>query len=73
MSLVYTTSDGDTADYIAWKQYGAVTPAILAALLAANLGLADQGPLLPAGLSVVLPVIDKATEVASDQGVTLWT
>jgi phage tail protein X len=73
MSLTYTTRDGDTADYIAWKQYGSVTPAIMAALLAANFGLADQGPLLPAGLSVVLPVIDTKAADADTQEVTLWT
>jgi phage tail protein X len=73
MSQIYTTRDGDTLDYIAWNQYGAATNAILNALLAANFGLADQGPIYPAGLSVVLPVLDTATEQSTAQEVTLWT
>lgn len=73
MSQTYTTRDGDTLDYIAWKQYGTVTTTILVALLEANFGLADLGPVLSAGVSVVLPVIDASTEQAASQEVTLWT
>lgn len=72
MSQTYTTSAGDTADFIAWKQYGSVTPDILNAVLAANPGLADYGPLLPAGVAVVLPVINTQTQAAAVQEVTLW-
>ncbi|SAL03076.1 tail protein [Caballeronia fortuita] len=73
MSLTYITRDGDTLDYIAWKQYGAATTAIVNALLAANFGLADLGPVLSAGVSVVLPTIDADTKKATTQEVTLWT
>jgi phage tail protein X len=73
MSLTYTTRNGDTLDYIAWKQYGAATTAITNALLAANFGLADLGPVFPAGVAVVLPVIDAGTKQATTQEVTLWT
>jgi phage tail protein X len=65
----YTTRAGDTADYIAFKYYGASTPQAVEQLLAANPGLADRGPILPAGVSVNLPVIDTA---AKAEGVRLW-
>ncbi|HDR9259638.1 TPA: tail protein X [Burkholderia vietnamiensis] len=73
MSQTYISRDGDTLDYIAFAQYGAATPAILRAVLAANFGLADLGPLLPLGTPVVLPVIDVSTQTATDKEVALWT
>jgi phage tail protein X len=65
----YITSDGDTADLIAWKYYGSVAPSVVEKLLDANTGLADYGPVLPAGVSIALPEIDVA---AKTQGVKLW-
>lgn len=69
MSQTYLTSDGDTADYIAWKYYGTQTGRVLEQLLQANPGLADRGPVLPAGLTITLP--DIVLETAA-QGVRLW-
>lgn len=50
----YRTSDGDTADLIAHRAYGA-TAGMTEALLDANPGLAAAGPVLPAGMLVALP------------------
>ncbi len=66
----YRTSDGDMVDEIAFKQYGTTAGGVVEKLLAANPGLADQGPLLPAGIIITLPPIDKAKKL---QGVRLWT
>lgn len=68
MSQTYITSDGDTADFIAWKYYGNQDGLVVEQLLAANPGLSDLGPVLPAGVSVVLPEI--ATQPA--KVVKLW-
>lgn len=65
----YTTRAGDTADYIAAQYYGPTAPQAVEQLLAANPGLADLGPTLPAGLAVSLPPIDTAEKT---QGVRLW-
>lgn len=65
----YMTSQGDTADYIAWKQYGTQDGRVVEQLVAANPGLADIGPVLPAGILITLPVIQPAV---SDQVVRLW-
>lgn len=69
MSQTYLTSDGDTADYIAWKYYNTQDGKVVEQLLAANPGLADRGPVLPAGLLVTLPEIVLET---AEQSVRLW-
>lgn len=69
MSTTYTTKEGDTADEIAWRYYGSGVARATEQLLEANPGLADYGPLLPAGVVVTLPVIPATT---SAQGVNLW-
>jgi phage tail protein X len=67
--ITYTTRAGDTADYIAAQYYGDAAPQATEQLLDANPGLADLGPILPAGLVVNLPTIDTA---AKAEGVRLW-
>ncbi|MCG5240470.1 tail protein X [Azospirillum doebereinerae] len=54
MAARYVTRDGDTVDWIAWKHYGKADGA-MEAVLAANHGLADAGPVLAAGLTITLP------------------
>jgi phage tail protein X len=68
MATTMMTKDGDTADAIALAAYGA-TGGATEALLAANPVLATQGPVLPAGLTLTLPVI---TTPATSSTVTLW-
>lgn len=65
----YTTSEGDTADLIAWNYYGSTSGKQVERLLEANAGLADYGPLLPAGLVIKLPEAQKNNDV---RGVRLW-
>lgn len=47
------TADGDVLDEVCWRYYG--HPDAVPAVLAANPGLADQLPVLPAGLALFLP------------------
>jgi phage tail protein X len=65
----YVTQAGDRVDSIAYKAYGA-SAGYTEAILAANPGLADYGPLLPAGLTVTLP--DLAAQAQQIQTVKLW-
>jgi phage tail protein X len=67
--IEYVTSEGDTADYIAWKHYGTQDGAVVEQLIEANPGLADYGPVLSAGVLVALPEIET---VGVTQGIKLW-
>ena len=65
----YLTSEGDTADFIAWKYYGTQDGSVVEQLVGANPGLADRGPVLSAGILLYLPEIES---VGVTQGVKLW-
>ncbi len=69
MTTTYTTRDGDTVDYIAWRYFGSTSSKVTEAVLAQNVGLADHGPILPSGLVITLP--DVVTP-AMTQGLRLW-
>lgn len=65
----YRTSEGDTADFIAWKHYGTQDGQVVERLVDANPGLADYGPTLPAGVIVTLPELESA---GVTEGIKLW-
>lgn len=70
MTVLYTSTDGDMVDEIAWKYYGTTANGQAEAVLFANPGLADYGPILPAGVTITLP--DVTTAAQTSQGVKLW-
>ncbi|MEN9530854.1 MAG: hypothetical protein RIQ83_78 [Pseudomonadota bacterium] len=70
MMQTYRTSDGDTLDYIAWKFYQTLDGRVVEQLLDANPGIADLGPVLPAGMRVNMPDIAPQQQ---EQGVRLWS
>lgn len=49
------TEDGDVLDLMVWKHYRSRASRIVERVLDANPGLCEYGPVLPAGLSVLLP------------------
>ncbi|WP_153785689.1 tail protein X [Pseudomonas sp. EMN2] len=53
------TQQNDTVDALCWRHYGR-TAGVVEQVLDANPGLADQGPVLPAGLLVILPELQAA-------------
>lgn len=72
-TTTYTTRDGDTVDYVAWRFYGGTVPGATEQVLEANPGLAAYGPTLPAGLQLVLPAADQVQAQAADtKEVRLW-
>lgn len=71
MASNYLSRDGDVLDDIAFRQYGACNADTLAAVLAANPGLAARGVVLPAGVTIVLPDGAPIAPPASE-GVSLW-
>jgi len=69
MARQYRTRDGDTLDWIVWRVYGRQDGRIVERVLADNRHLADQGPILPAGLVISLPEISSP---AATESVRLW-
>ncbi|BFD47065.1 MAG: tail protein X [Wolbachia endosymbiont of Sergentomyia squamirostris] len=63
--IYYKTKENDMLDLICWKHYGYEAVEVV---LRANPGLAEY-ELLPAGLIIKLPVIQKETQ---KQVVKLW-
>lgn len=64
-ATAYTTKDGDMLDAICHRHYG-VTAGAVERVLAANRGLADLGPIYPAGIVIALPVIPKPSKQRID-------
>lgn len=69
MAQQYRTRDSDTLDWICWRHYGRQSGAV-EAVLEANPGLADKGPVLSAGELITLPDLD--TSVTSTSIIRLW-
>lgn len=65
---IYRTSDGDMLDWICWKHYGRAAQAV-EAVLEANTGLADLGPVYAAGVTIALPELDL---VQAEESIRLW-
>ena len=64
----YRTKQGQMLDQIALEQYGPATAGV-EAILEANPGLAEHGPVLPSGLILRIPAIEQP---ANEQEVQLW-
>ena len=62
--------DGDRLDWICRRWYGELFPGAVEAVLAANPGLAALGPVLPAGVEIVMPDLTPPVRVA--RPIALW-
>lgn len=69
MAVIVRTHQNDTVDALCWRHYGR-TAGVTEAVLEANPGLADHGPVLPQGLSVQMP--ETQTAAPQRQMVNLW-
>lgn len=69
MALEYVVKDRETVDLIVWRHYGRQDNGIVEQVLAANAGVSDIGPELPAGLRLTLPDIQEPAQATS---VRLW-
>ena len=66
----YITRYGDTVDYICWRHYGVDRQGLPELVLAANIGLAERGPVFPAGIPVTLPAVTTPEE--TEKVIELW-
>lgn len=55
MAATYQTKTNDLLDDVVNRYYGRQDGGLVEAVLEANRGLADYGPVLPAGLSIIMP------------------
>lgn len=69
MMTTVIAAQGDTVDSLCWHYYGR-TAGVTEAVLDANPGLADLGPIIPHGTTVILP--DAAPQPEQRQVVNLW-
>lgn len=69
-AITVRSLDGDTLDALVWREAGK-GPGTIEAVLEANRGLADLGPILPRGTAVVIPAA--AQVIQADAGlINLW-
>ncbi|MXI46133.1 phage tail protein [Pseudomonas moraviensis] len=69
MNVTVRAEQTDTVDALCWRHYGR-TAGVTEAVLEANPGLADHGPILPQGLLVRIPEFEAAAP--QRQMVNLW-
>ncbi|NNA36951.1 phage tail protein [Pseudomonas lundensis] len=69
MTVAVRANQNDTVDGLCWRFYGR-TAGVTEAVLEANPGLADYGPILPQGLVVNMP--EAQASVPQRQMVNLW-
>lgn len=69
MAATICAQQSDTVDLLCWRHYGR-TAGVTEAVLEANPGLADLGPILPHGTLVTLP--DAPPQAEQPNMVNLW-
>ena len=69
MPVAVRANQNDTVDSLCWRHYGR-TAGVTEAVLEANPGLADHGPILPQSLVVNMP--EAQTTAPQRQMVQLW-
>lgn len=69
-ATTYITRQGDTVDAICFAHYGTERGGTTEAVLEANFRLADNGPVLPAGLKITLPALTLPAQSAAS--IELW-
>ncbi|SNS20158.1 P2-like prophage tail protein X [Sphingomonas laterariae] len=69
MPIMVRARQGDTLDALIWRE-AALGSAAIGAVLEANPGLADFGPVLPLGTPVTIP--DMAPVAVADPLINLW-
>ncbi|HYN76918.1 MAG TPA: tail protein X [Lamprocystis sp. (in: g-proteobacteria)] len=67
----YRTRDDDVLDDLCWRHYGTQSGPV-EVVLDANPGLADLGPIYPAGVLIILPDLPAQTAPVASPPVRLW-
>ncbi len=67
MVMTYQTREGDVLDDICWRYYERVD--VVIDVLNANPGIVEYGAILPKGLMILLPEIERGEAIES---IGLW-
>lgn len=65
-------TDGVAIDSMVWRRFRKPMPGLVERILDANRGLAELGPFLPLGTTVVIPIDDTPVGPAVVDVVKLW-
>lgn len=65
-------TDQLTVDHLVWRRYRRKIPGLVEQVLALNPGLAERGPYLPRGATVLLPVLQAAGPPTNIDLLSLW-
>jgi len=68
--MEYVTRQNDVLDDVVHRYYGDLDNRAVETVLEANRGLADHGPVLPAGVTIMLP--DRVPTQETQELQTLW-
>lgn len=68
--MIYTTRQDDVLDDVVARYYGDTENRIVETVLESNPGLADHGPILPAGIAIEFPARPAVTKNPLKR---LWT
>ncbi|WP_028965382.1 tail protein X [Sphingomonas phyllosphaerae] len=71
MAETVTARTGDTLDELVWRTC-ALGPADLPGVIALNPGIADAGPVLPAGTIVIVPPAPTTPATPTRDLIQLW-
>jgi len=61
-----------TLDQLVWRKFRRPIPGLVEQVLALNPGLAQLGPYLPLGRTIVLPVLQEAALAPKREIIQLW-
>lgn len=70
MARTVTSQTGETLDALLWRALGST--AAVSIVLAANPGVATQGPILPAGTGIQIPDAAISTTAPLREDIRLW-
>lgn len=71
---VVIRDDQLTVSKLVWRRHRAFVPGAVEEILNANPGLADSGPFMPAGVTIMVPALEQAAEASATPApsIKLW-
>lgn len=69
---VRVETDQLTVDLLVWRRYRRPIPGLVEQVLALNPGLAQHGPYIPRGTTVVFPIIEQPDLSPTSEVIALW-